>query len=70
MDPNLFHIDWIRTGEVLAFILPNENLSGRNINEFLTSVDEIERLTGLNFLKKLPDQIENEVEALTAKEIW
>jgi hypothetical protein len=33
-------------------------------------VDEIERLTGLNFLEKLPDQIENEVEALTSVEIW
>ncbi len=39
-----------------------------NINgKFLTSMEEIERLTGLNFLEKLPDQIYNEVEALTAQ---
>lgn len=56
--------------EVLAFMLPNENLTGRNISEFLTSVDEIERLTGLNFLEKLPDHIENEVEALIATQVW
>jgi len=39
-------------------------------SEFLTSVDKIARLTGLNFLEKLPDQIENEVESLIATEVW
>ncbi len=55
---------------VLAFILPNENLTGRNVSEFLTSVDEIERLTGLNLLEKLSDQIENEVESIIATKVW
>jgi endonuclease G len=55
---------------VLAFLLPNESLTGRHYSEFLTSVDEIERLTGLNFLEKLPDQIENKIEALIVTEVW
>ena len=42
----------------------------KKIREFLTSVDEIERLTGLDFLGKLPDQVENEIESLTASEVW
>ena len=56
--------------EVLAFIMPNENLSGRELREFLVSVDEIEGLTGLDFLSNLPDDIERTVEALEPSEIW
>jgi hypothetical protein len=33
----------INAFEVLAFFLPNENLTARNISEFLTSIDENER---------------------------
>ena len=55
---------------VLAFLLPNESQTGRNYREFLTSVDEIERLNGLDFLEKLPDQIENEIEASIAIKVW
>ncbi len=56
--------------EVLAFLMPNENLSGRELHEFLVSVDEIEGLTGLDFLSNLPDDIERTVEALEPSEIW
>lgn len=65
-------VDATNTNEVsvLAFILPDESLTGRPYSEFLTFVDETERLTGLNFLEKLPDQIENEIEALIATEEW
>jgi hypothetical protein len=33
-------------------------------------VDEIERLTGLDCLEKLPDLIENDIKALIADEVW
>jgi len=33
-------------------------------------VDEIERLTGLNFLEKLPDLIENDIKAIITDEVW
>ncbi len=39
-------------------------------SEFLTYVEKIERLTGFNFMEKLPDQVENEVESLTNTEVW
>ena len=55
---------------VLAFMLPNESLTGRQYTEFLTSVDEIEILTGLDFLRNLPDQVEIEVESTVAAEVW
>ncbi len=55
---------------LLAFILPNESLAGRYYSEFITSLDEIEKLTGLDFLKKLPDLIVNDIKALIADEVW
>jgi len=36
----------------------------------LTSIDEIEILTMLDFLGKLPDQVENETGALITDEVW
>ncbi len=56
--------------EALAFMLPNERLSGRNYSEFLTTIDEIEAATGLNFLSALPVAVQNAVESRRATEIW
>jgi len=56
--------------KILAFLIPNENLTGREYSEFLTSVDEIERLTGLDFLRNLPDQVESQVESKVALNVW
>jgi endonuclease G len=56
--------------QALAFNLPNESLSGRDYSEFLTSIDNIEILTGLDFLSALPDDVENALEAQTATSVW
>jgi len=56
--------------EALAFLLPNERLSGRHYREFLTTIDEIEKATGLNFLSALPVATQNPLESQRALEIW
>jgi endonuclease G len=56
--------------QALAFKLPNQSLTGRKLNEFLTSVDEIERLTGLDFLSALPAATQVRVESQTATSLW
>jgi endonuclease G len=56
--------------EALAFMLPNENLSGRHYREFLTTIDEIEKATGLDFLSALPTEVQETVESRTAPNIW
>jgi endonuclease G len=49
--------------ETLAFLIPNIlPKSNRNLNNFLTSVDRIEDLTGLDFLTVLDDKIEERAE--------
>lgn len=54
----------------LAFILPNKRLSGHEFSEYLKSVDEIEQKTGLDFLSRIPVDVQEEVEAESAGEIW
>jgi endonuclease G len=54
----------------LAFIFPQEPEAGAKPEDFLTTVDEIERRTGLDFFGELPIEIETEVEARQAAKTW
>lgn len=57
--------------EVLAFIQPHEPPPARGaLAPFLTTVDEIERRTGLDFLAELDDAIEASIEAQAAPRPW
>lgn len=56
--------------EALAFMLPNERLSNRQYSEFLTTIDEIETATGLDFLSELPAAEEYTVESQRAPQVW
>ncbi|MEE9295718.1 MAG: DNA/RNA non-specific endonuclease [Phycisphaerae bacterium] len=48
----------------VAFVMPHEPIPrDADLNEYLTSVDEIEMLTGLDFLHQLPDAMEDGVES-------
>lgn len=59
---------------VLAFLYPHHHLYKQggpyNHLQYLVSVDDIEKLTGLDFLTVLPDSIENKVEKAIAKSLW
>lgn len=55
---------------VVAFVMPHEPIPRTvDLSEFLTSIDEIEALTGLDFLHELPDEIEDAVE-MSVFAIW
>jgi endonuclease G len=53
--------------EVVSVIMPNEKGVGKHQwTEYLTSVDQIERLTRYDFLELVPDRVENVIEARSA----
>lgn len=54
----------------LAFILPQEPATGAAVQDFLTTVDEVERRTGLDFFAELPDAVEAGLEARRASRVW
>ena len=59
-----------RRRRVIAFVLPNKNLKGHEIDEYLTSVDEIEALTGLDFFPRLSRRRERQLERVVSNAVW
>ncbi len=56
--------------DILAFIFPKNDEAGRKakLEQYLTSVDNIEQLTGLDFLTD--DTIMEDLESKVATELW
>jgi len=53
---------------VLSVVIPNEaGVSGHPWTEFTTSVDEVEKQSGYDFLKAIPDDVEAALEATTSR---
>ncbi|MBA4850686.1 DNA/RNA non-specific endonuclease [Emticicia sp. BO119] len=59
-----------KNARAIAFLLPNEALFGKRMNSYVVSVDEVERVTGLDFFAKLPDDVEHNLEADSDWEAW
>lgn len=53
-----------------AFLVPQEAGADANPNRFLTTIEEIQRRTGLDFLSELDDAAEREVETARAARVW
>jgi endonuclease G len=53
-----------------AFVFPQETADGTALGQFLTSIDDIERRTGLDFLSELPDTAEAALEARKLERVW
>lgn len=49
--------------QAIGFICRNVSQKGKKKTDFINSVDEVERITGYDFFSKLPDNIEDKVEA-------
>jgi endonuclease G len=52
-----------------AFLFP-QDAAGTDLDRYLTTIDEVERRTGLDFLPALPDDAENALEAKKAERAW
>jgi endonuclease G len=53
----------------IGFILKNED-SQNHLSTFVVSIDEIEKITGIDFFSELPDDLENKLEAGTSLTDW
>lgn len=53
----------------IAFVYPNMSSPG-NMQNYVMTVDDLERLTGYDFFAALPDSLENEVEAVASFREW
>lgn len=55
--------------KVIAFLMPHQD-SDLPLYKFVTSVDRLETLTGIDFFPELDDQIENKLESNSAYKNW
>ena len=55
--------------KAIGFIVKN-NEGKRKKDQFVNTVDDVERITGIDFFPALPDDIENEVEAHANLDDW
>jgi endonuclease G len=50
------------SGKALSFIIPHQSLKTASLGRFISSIDEIEAITGIDFLSSLEDPVEAEIE--------
>lgn len=53
----------------IAFIYPNMSSPG-NMQNYVTTIDEVEKITGFDFFHTLPDNLENEIESVSSYREW
>ncbi len=55
--------------KLLAFLIPHHN-TNKSLKQFVVPVDEIEKLTGIDFFPNLLDKVENEQERIKGINNW
>ena len=63
-------VPYAKTPRAIGFIFPHRNKKGARTSEFMMSVDEVERRTGIDFFASLPDELERKVEAQNPAGRW
>ena len=53
----------------IGFVYPNMKCDG-NMQAYAVSVDDVEKMTGMDFFSGLPDEIENDIEAVVSFKDW
>ena len=56
--------------KALAFIFPQNAKVKASLMQFVTTIDEVEAQTGIDFFHKLEDDFENKLEASSTPEAW
>jgi endonuclease G len=55
--------------KAIGFIIPNK-ASGDSLQHFVCSIDEVEKITGIDFFYHLPDALENKLEGEICLSCW
>ncbi len=55
--------------KMIAFLMPHKNVKA-SLKNFVVPVDEIEKLTGIDFFTSLEDKVENRLEASSTVKGW
>lgn len=56
--------------EAIAFIVPHRKVSGDELINFITTIDDVEQQTGLDFFSATPNATEDEMESVDWPDMW
>ena len=56
--------------KAITFIIPHEKLKTSQLNKFISSIDDLEKLTGLDFFTSFDNAKEERLESFTYKKQW
>ncbi len=56
--------------KTIAFVIPQDVYPGQELAAYLVSIDDVEIITGLDFLSELEDSEEAQLEQFLAKSLW
>lgn len=56
--------------EAIAFLMPNQSLQTKDLPKFIATVRDVEILTGLNFLSRLNEHVQELVETVKPIDLW
>ena len=72
--PNYYFVCFLdytgETKKAIGFIIPNDDISYSDITQFAKSIDEVEKISGLNFFYRLPDEEEELLESAFNVNDW
>lgn len=60
---------YIESPRGIGFIYPNMSSPG-NMKDYSMSIDEVEKITGIDFFYNLPDELENRIESVASFKEW
>ena len=56
--------------EAIAFIMPNEKLESDDMPNYIVTIREIEKKTGLDFLSNMEKHVQDNIENKKARGLW
>lgn len=56
--------------EAIAFIMANQKLKTADMPQYMVTVRDVEKVTGLDFLSALPREEQDKIETATRTELW
>ena len=66
----IFDSSYEKNMKMIAFLMPNKDCNDNDIFHYATTVDQVEKLTGIDFFKNLPKDVQHELESKYDEKAW
>lgn len=60
----------LKRKRAIAFLVPQDTKSGDKVEKYMKTIDEVERITGIDFFANLDNNLEDNLERQLSMELW